>query len=96
MGRDAQQRFPLAQIEPHEPEVQHLQVPESAVHDARGGGRRAAAEIAPLEERDPQPAQRRIPRDAAADDAAADDRDVERSRSRVGTIYSVKDPTARH
>jgi hypothetical protein len=78
MRRDPQQRVAFAEIQPDEPEIQHLEVPEAAVHDARGLGRRSAPEIGALEERHTQPAHGRIPRDAAADDAPPDDGHVER------------------
>ena len=78
MGCDAKQRLALAEIEAHEAEIEHLQVPQAAVDDACRGGCRAAAEIAPLEERHPEAAQGRITRNPAADDAPADDGQIER------------------
>src|SRR5690606_13804809 len=45
-------------------------------HHARGRARRASAPVLPLEQRDAQPAQRGIPRHAAAVDPSADDDQV--------------------
>ena len=78
MRRNAEQRFPLAQVEADQPQVEHLQISEPAVDDARRSGRRPAAEIPPLHEQDAQTAHGGVARDATADDAAADDCDVER------------------
>src|SRR5690606_6725913 len=52
------------------------QVADAAVHHARGRARRASAPVLPLEQRDAQPAQRGIPRHAAAVDPSADDDQV--------------------
>ena len=77
MGRDPQQGVAFAEIEPDQPEIQYLEVPQAAVHDPRGLGGRSAPEVGALEERHTQPAHRGIPRDAAADDATSDHRHVE-------------------
>jgi hypothetical protein len=77
MRRDPKQRLPLAQVHAHEREISRLEVPQPAMDDARRGGRRAAAEIVFLDEHDAQPAERRIPRHAAPDNAPADHRDIE-------------------
>ena len=70
------ERLALAQRLAHEPEVEQLEVAQAAVDElggARGGG---GGEIALLDQRDRQPAQRQVARGAGAGHAAADDDDV--------------------
>jgi hypothetical protein len=75
--RYPQQRLAFAEIQTHQPEVEHLQVSQSAVNDPSRCRRRSAPEVALFEQHDAQPPQGRIARDTAPDDAPAYDRDVE-------------------
>ena len=69
-----------------------FEIPQPAMDDARRRRRGAAAEIRLFDERDPQPAQRRVAGHAAADDAAADDRHIEASRpSRLDSLAHCPD-----
>ena len=63
----------------HEMNLSVLEVPNAAVDEPRRAARRSAGEIVLLHERDVQSAQRRLARDAASGDPAADHEQVELS-----------------
>src|SRR5262249_55123301 len=79
MRRDARKRAPLADRFPRAPEVERLQIPQAAVDRTEMIERRAAAEVVALDQRDRQPAVRRVVRDRQAVHTAADDEHVERA-----------------
>src|SRR5690606_24562936 len=74
-----------------EPEVEHLEVAQTAVDEFARPARGAGGEVARLDEADAQTPGRGIEGRAATDDAAADDEDVElvagHGRERSGTGF---------
>ena len=84
MRRDAQQPAPFGARLEHQMQMTVLEVAQTAVNEPRRAARGAAREIGLLDERDIQSAQRRIARDAASGDAAADHQDVEGPRAERG------------
>src|SRR3954469_9679794 len=78
MRRQRRQRqLALVQRLPHQPELELLEVAQSAVEHLRRAARGAGGEIAGLDESDLEPAGGRIQSRARADHTAADDDDVE-------------------
>ena len=77
-GDDTGERTALGVRLAHELHVAHAQVAEAAVDQLGGRARRPRGEVVALEQRDAQSGPRGDPRDAGADDPAADDHDVER------------------
>ena len=78
MGRDdLRQRAPLVVRLPHEADIAQAQVAKAAVDQLRGRARRRASEVARVDERDGEAGARRVRGDRGADDAAADDEQVE-------------------
>ena len=75
--RDPRDRPALAHRFPRAAHIECLQVPQPAVDRAEMVERRAAAEIVALDERDREPALRRVVRDRQPINAAADDQHVE-------------------
>jgi hypothetical protein len=59
-------------------QVAVLEIPHAAMHESRRATRGPAREIVLLDEGDTQSAQRRVARDAATGNAAADDEQIER------------------
>src|SRR4029079_6106322 len=92
-----QQQATLLQGLTDETEVEHLQVPQPAVHELARPGRRTAGEVTLLEQADAEPAGDGVERRPRPDDASTDDEDVQglvrgrrsqvrqRACSRVGT-----------
>jgi hypothetical protein len=76
---DAEQRLALPQVHAHQPEIEHFEIPQPAVNEPRRARGGAAAVIGFLEQRNAQPAQSGVARDARADDAAAGDQHIESS-----------------
>ena len=72
-----QRQLALVQRLPDQPELELLEVAQPAVEHLRRAARGARREVTGLDERDLQPAGRGVERGAGADDAAADDDDVE-------------------
>ena len=70
------QGLALAQIDADQPEVSGRQVAQSAMNQARRRGRRAAAEIIALEQRDREATSRRVAGDAGSDDSTTDDDEI--------------------
>ena len=60
-----------------QPEVEHLEVAQAAVHQLGRARRRAGGEVALLDQPDLEPARHRVERRSDADDPAADDQHVE-------------------
>jgi hypothetical protein len=89
MWRDAQQPATFAARLQHEVQVTVLEVTHTTVHKSRGPARGPAGEIAALEQRDGETAQRRIAGNASARNPTAYNNDVEdaaaRSRPRLFT-----------
>ena len=78
MGREAiEHAGPLVQGLADETELQMFQVAQTAVDQLARAARGSRGQVARLDQRDPQTARGRVERSAAADHAAADDRDVE-------------------
>ena len=75
---DGQQSPPLLVRLADEADVAEPQVPEAAVDQLRGRGRRARAEVTLVDQRHREPGARRRRRDPRADDSAADHEQVER------------------
>ena len=73
---DAQQGLTLVQRLTDQPELGELQIAQSAVYQPARPARGGAAEIRLLHEAHTQPPARRVPRDAGAVDAAADDDEI--------------------
>jgi hypothetical protein len=78
-------RRELLQVQPaflqglgDEPEVEHLQVAQAAVHELAGPARRARREVARLDQTDRETAGGGVEGGAGADDSSPDDQDVER------------------
>ena len=84
------ERLALAQIHAHEARSRRGQVAQAAVDESGRACGGAAAEIVLLDQRDLQAAQRGVARDAAADDPAADDDDVERRLSCDGVGHALE------
>src|SRR5439155_2308028 len=78
VGRQAAQHAPLHRRLAHQADVALLEVAHAAVDQLRAAARGARGPVEALDERDPEPAQRRIARHAGARDAAADDEEIER------------------
>ena len=55
----------------------HLEVPEAPVHEPRRSAAGATREIGLVDDRGPDPAHGRVPRNAGAGDPAADDQQVD-------------------
>ena len=89
--RDSSERGTLPHRLARAPDVERLQIPETAVDrpEMIEGG--AGAEIVALDERHRQAALRRVVRDRQAVDAAADDEDVERTRGEAIEIADHED-----
>jgi len=66
-----------------EAHVAHLEIAEAAVDQLRRAGRCRGGEVAAVDERDVEPMRRRRFRDPCADDAAADDEQVESPRGEL-------------
>lgn len=77
MRRDAQKRFPFAQVHTYEAKIKHLEITQAAMDQPRRSGGCAAAEIPFFKQGNSQTAKRSVTRDAGADDAAADDNHIE-------------------
>ena len=77
MRRDAQQDLALAHVAPHEAEVELLEVAQPPVDQPGRSRGRARAEVMLLDERDREPAERRVARDTGSDDPAADDEKID-------------------
>src|SRR5260370_38441585 len=80
MRRDLQQHAALTRGLEHEAEIVLLEIADAAVDEARGLRRRAAAEVALLDQRGAEAAQGGVPRDPRARDAAAQNQQVHRVR----------------
>ena len=85
-----QMRGQLLQHEPtfgqglgHQAEVEHLQVAQASVDQLAGPARRAGREVTCFDQSDPQTAGGRVECRTGADDAAADDQDVQGLRRHV-------------
>ncbi len=79
VGRGAQQHLALDQRLAHQAELVIFEVAQPAVHELARAGGRALGEVALLAEQHREAPPRRVARDAGAVDAAADDREVDRS-----------------
>ena len=78
MGRKPQEARPLLEGLVDQPEVELLEVAQAAVDQAGTAPRGAARDVALFHERGAEAAARCVEQRARADDAAADDEDVER------------------
>ena len=86
MRRDAGQRAPLADEQPHLREVHRLQRAQAAVQRLQVVERRRRAEVVLVDERHRQAAQRGVPRRERAVEAGADDDHVEASIRQAAEI----------
>ena len=78
VGRDdRRQRAPLVVRLPHEADIAQAQVAKAAVDQLRGRARRRASEVARVDERDGETGAGSVRGDRGADDATADDEQVE-------------------
>ena len=77
MRHGAQQHLAFDQRLAHQPELEILEVAQPAVEQLGGGRRGCRGEIAHLGQADREPAPRRIARDAASVDAAADHEQID-------------------
>ena len=91
LRRDSRERGALPHRFPRAPDVERLQIPETAVDRPEMIEGRAGAKIVLLDERHRQPALRRVVRDRQPVDAAADDEDVERARGEAIEIADHED-----
>ena len=80
---DREQRVPLLVGLPHELDVAHAEIPQSAVDELRRAARGRTAEVTPLDECDGEPDVGRLGRDPCADDPAADHEQVERASGQL-------------
>ena len=81
MRRDHLHQHPALAVRlAHEADVAQPQVAKAPVDELGGGARGGAGEVALVDERDVEPVGRRGLRDSGADDAAADDEQVEPPR----------------
>src|SRR5439155_13742688 len=76
-GSGFQETVPLSDREADESDFVVLEIPESAVDQARGLSTRATGEVSTVDQGGPKAASRRVARDPGTNDAAADDEDVE-------------------
>ena len=83
----AEQNRALPQGLAHEPEVAVLQVAQPAVDELGAGGRCVRGQVVLLAQQHVEAAARRVPRDAAAVDAAADDQQVDRARRPIPRVH---------
>ena len=83
MRGQAKQPFALAQRLAHQRDVAMLQIAQAAVDEPAGPVGRAAADIFALDQRHPQAARGRVPRDASSINPRANDDQIE-DRSRRG------------
>jgi hypothetical protein len=79
MRRDPEEDLALAHVAAHQGEVEELEVAKSAMNKPGRSGRGAGAEVRLLDERDLEPTQGSVARDARPDDPAADDQKVDRA-----------------
>ena len=79
-------RNSLAQRLAHQPQLEILEIAQASMHQLGAGGAGGVAEVALFDQRDLEAAHRRVARDAAAGDAAADDENVENLPSETGEI----------
>ena len=79
MWRHAQQDFAFAHVGAHQAEVEHFEIAQAAVDQARWARGRARGQVVLLHQGDFEPAQGQVAGDAGADDAAADHQHVERA-----------------
>ncbi len=77
MGRDEQEFLTLAQALSDKPDLEVLQVAQSAVDEPRGPTRGTTRDVRLLDEQHTKAAHRRISRDSGAIDTCADDRQIE-------------------
>ncbi len=77
MRRELEQPLALVQRLVNEPELRMLEVPQPSVDQPRRRGRRPAAQVAAIEQRHRQPAQRRLARDGGTVDPGPDDDQVD-------------------
>src|SRR5439155_391972 len=68
----------------HQADIALLEVAHAAVDQLRAAARGARGPVEAFDERDPEPAQRRIARHAGARNAAADDEEIERGGGKGG------------
>lgn len=94
MRGEPQQPSPLGARLEDEPEVAVLEIPNAAVNQPRRPARRAASEVRLLDETDAEAAQRRLQRDSAARNPAADYDHVEElpRGTRPGHLVSLRYP----
>jgi hypothetical protein len=76
-GQLADDQAALPQRLVHQPEVQHLQVAQAAVQQLAGPARRAAGEVAPVDQADPEAAGGGVEGSSRAHHATTHDQDVE-------------------
>jgi hypothetical protein len=76
-GDAVEQQPALVQRLPDQPEVEHLQVPEPAVHQLARPARRAARPVAGFDDGRGQAARHRVERAARPDDATSHDQDIQ-------------------
>jgi hypothetical protein len=74
---DAEEDLAFAEVHADEGEIEHFEVAEAAVDEAGGARGGAAAEVTFFDEGDAGATEGEIAGDTGADDAAADDGDVE-------------------
>jgi hypothetical protein len=77
MRRDAKQDFAFRKRLAHQPELVVFEVSQPAMYKLAAGGRRGGRQVALLAEQDVDASARRIARNAATVDAAADNEEVE-------------------
>jgi hypothetical protein len=73
----AQKRLAFDQAFAHQPELEVLEIAQAAVEELGGGGGRRGGEVVHLGQGNLQATARRVARDPAPVDAAADDEDVQ-------------------
>src|SRR5207247_11108327 len=92
VGREALQALALAHRLEHQAHVPLLEVAEPAMNQLGGPARGARGEVAALDERHPEPAHRRVARDAGAVAPAAHPEDIERLAAECGERVTPPGP----
>ncbi|VXC41641.1 hypothetical protein SPHINGOAX6_10061 [Sphingomonas sp. AX6] len=92
MRRGAHQPLAFVQRLMHQPEFVAFEIPQPAMDELGRGGRGVAGEIVLFDEQHRQPVQRRLARDRAAVDPAADDQDVVRHRVCLIELLATPSP----
>jgi hypothetical protein len=96
VGSQVEQPRTLRERFEDEPEPKVLEVPESAMNQARGSARCTRCDVVLLNQRRAHPAAGRIEEGSRADDPPTDDDDIERVRPEGGEIGATAFERWRH